>query len=231
MTVLQPYQYYLNGIVFGRDTQIPIQKLDMQPYNVNNQDFQVQRSDENRFGVDTLAPSPMVFTMSVMNNFELDSMAGYDSLEPGNLFAGNNSALSQLAAVWKNPPLRMTWGATVPLTTTVNASRLDGDGDSWLRVLVYGPAVHPIITYGSHTIELNSTIPPGVIVEISSYPWARRIVDSNGLNRRTELVGSTLYLDQIKFPAETNMDITWTCTGSSAATELYFLWRESYNII
>lgn len=300
MTVtLRPYQYYLNGVVFGRDTQIPIQKLDMQPYNVNNQDFQVQRSDENRFGVDTLAPSPLVFTMSVLNNFELESMSGLSNApQVGDLFAGNNQLLSELAAVWKNPPLRLTWGATVPLlfcdkysqlrriygrpgkfahaprhkageswidvqaefrrsdtyahsdneyyvghptdltkglppdgTTTVNASRLDGDGDSWLRVLIYGPATHPIITYGSHTLELSSVIPPGVVVEISSYPWARRIIDGNGLNRRTEMVGSTLYLDQIKFQAGTDMDIGWTCTGSDTSTQLYFLWREAFNVI
>lgn len=295
---LQPYQYQLGGVTFGRDTAIPVSKVDIQTYNVNNQDFQVQRSDENRFGVDTLSPSPMIFTMSVMQNFELEAMAGLSGLpSPDDLFAGNNRALNQLAAVWKNPPLRLSWGATTPLlfcdkngrisriygrpgkfahaprnkqgemwidvqaefrrsdtfahsdieyyvghptldvglppdgTTTVNASRLDGDGDSWLRILVYGPMTHAVITYGDNTIELASTLAPGVLGEISSYPWQRRYIDSLNINRRTELIGNTLYLDQIKFPAGTDMDISWTCTGGDTSTQLFFLWREAYNIV
>jgi hypothetical protein len=296
---LSPYQYQLGDIKFGRDTQIPIQKVDIQTYNVNNQDFQVQRSDENRFGVDTLAPSPIVFTMSVLNNYELDSMAGMSAAPfPDDLFANNNNLLSQLAAEWKNPSLRMTWGATVPLlfcdksgdvrriygrpgkfahaprnkagenwidvqaefrradtyahsdleylvghptdltrglppdgTTAVTASRLGGDGDSWLRFLIYGPMTHAVIQYGSYTLELASTIASATLLEVSSYPWARRVVDSLGVNHRTEVVGSTLYLDQIKFPADSSMNIHWTCTGGDTTTQLYMLWREAYNVI
>lgn len=296
---MDPYQYQLNGITFGRDTQIPVAKVDLQPYNVNNQDFQVQRSDENRFGVDTLAPSPIIFTMSVLNNYELESMSGMSTAPaPDDLFANNNYLLNELAAVWKNPSLRMTWGATVPLlccdktgqvrrvygrpgkfahaarskagnswidvqaefrradtyahsdieyfvghptdltkglppdgTTSVNASRLDGDGDSWLRILFYGPMTHPVVQYGDQTLELNSTIGPGVVLEISSYPWSRRVVDSNGINRRTQLIGDTLYLDQIKFPTVSDMNITWTCAGADTTTQLYFLWREAYNVV
>lgn len=296
---MQPYQYQLGGITFGRDTQIPVQKVDIQTYNVNNQDFQVQRSDENRFGVDTLAPAPIVFTMSVLNNYELESMSGMSSAPfPDDLFANNNSLLSQLAKVWKNPSLRLTWGATIPLlycdkessvrriygrpgkfahtprnkagenwidvqaefrradtyahsdleyfvghptditrglppdgTTTVTASRLGGDGDSWLRMLFYGPMTHAVVTYGDHILELASTITSPIILEVSSYPWARRVVDSLNVNHRSEVVGSTLYLDQIKFPAGTSMDISWTCTGGDTTTQLYVLWREAYNVL
>lgn len=296
---LQPYQYQLGSVVFGRDTQVPVQKVDIQTYNVNNQDFQVQRSDENRFGVDTLAPSPIVFTMSVLNNFELESASGLSSAPfPDDLFANNNNLLSQLAKEWKNPPLRLSWGATTPLlfcdknrnvrriygrpgkfahaprnkggemwidvqaefrradtyahsdieyyvghptnpllglpangTTTVNAARLDGDGDSWLRFLLYGPFTHATISYGDKTIELATTIASGTILEVSSYPWARRVVDSLGVNHRTKVIGDTLYLDQIKFPSESDMDITWTCTGGTSATQLFILWREAYNVI
>lgn len=295
---LQPYQYQLGDVVFGRDTQIPVQKVDIQTYNVNNQDFQVQRSDENRFGVDTLAPSPIVFTMSVMNNFELESMSGMSSTPfPDDLFANDNNLLTKLARQWKNPSLRMSWGATVPLlycgkdgetrrvygrpgkfahsprnksgeiwidvqaefrrsdtyahsdneyfvghptlasglppdgTTTVSAARLDGDGDSWLRFLFYGPMTHAVVTYGDKTLELASSIASGVVLEVSSYPWARRVVDSLNINHRTELIGETMYLDQIKFPAGAEMDISWTCTGGDSTTQMFMLWREAYNVI
>ncbi len=295
---LQPYQYQLGDVKFGRDTQIPVQKVDIQTYNVNNQDFQVQRSDENRFGVDTLAPAPIVFTMSVLNNYELESMSGMSTAPfPDDLFANNNSALTQLAKQWKNPSLRMSWGATVPLlfcgkdgetkriygrpgkfahgarnksgenwidvqaefrrsdtyahsdieyfvghptlasglppdgTTTVNAARLDGDADSWLRFLIYGPMTHATISYGDRTLELASTIASGVVLEVSSYPWIRRVVDSLNINHRTEVIGETQYLDQIKFPAGSDMDIHWTCTGGDASTQLFVLWREAYNVI
>src|SRR5258705_10911415 len=97
---LQPYQYQIGNSVFGRDTAIPVSKVEIQTYNINNQDFQVQRSDENRFGIDTLAPAPLVFTMSVLNNFELESMRGYaNEIFPlaENLFAGNHQELTNLA--------------------------------------------------------------------------------------------------------------------------------------
>jgi hypothetical protein len=295
---LSPYQYQIDDIVFGRGTQIPIQKVDIQTYNVNNQDFQVQRSDENRFGIDTLVPAPLVFTMSVLNNFQLDSMVGYSSDPfPTNLFASDNQYLNKLAASWKDIALRLTWGATKPIlfcdksgkvvrvygrpgkfthtprnkegelwidvqaefrradtfahsdiewyvghptnpalgmppnSAPVNAARQDGDGDSWLRILIYGPATNPVITYGDNVIETNSVIPAGVVAEISSYPWMRRYIDSNGLNRRTQIIGDTLYLDQIKFYADTDVDVSWTASGTTSASQIYFLWREAYNVI
>jgi hypothetical protein len=295
---LSPYQYQIDDIVFGRGTQIPIQKVDIQTYNVNNQDFQVQRSDENRFGIDTLVPAPLVFTMSVLNNFQLDSMVGYSSDPfPTNLFASDNQYLNKLAASWKDIVLRLTWGATKPIlfcdksgkvvrvygrpgkfthtprnkegelwidvqaefrradtfahsdiewyvghptnpalgmppnSAPVNAARQDGDGDSWLRILIYGPATNPVITYGDNVIETNSVIPAGVVAEISSYPWMRRYIDSNGLNRRTQIIGDTLYLDQIKFYADTDVDVSWTASGTTSASQIYFLWREAYNVI
>jgi hypothetical protein len=118
-----------------------------------------------------------------------------------------------------------------PNSAPVNAARQDGDGDSWLRILIYGPATNPVITYGDNVIETNSVIPAGVVAEISSYPWMRRYIDSNGLNRRTQIIGDTLYLDQIKFYADTDVDVSWTASGTTSASQIYFLWREAYNVI
>src|ERR1700756_1804797 len=105
---LQPYQYQLGNVVFGRDTFMPVAKADIQTYNVNNQDFQVQRSDENRFGIDTLVPGPVMFNISVMNNFTLDSMIDLGGVPPDSIIQGG-TLLPQLAAEWKAPPLRLTW--------------------------------------------------------------------------------------------------------------------------
>lgn len=90
---------------------------------------------------------------------------------------------------------------------------------------------HAVISYGDHTIELATTISAGVVLEVSSYPWARRVVDSLNINHRSEVIGETQYLDQIKFPAGTDMDISWTCTGGDSSTQLFMLWREAFNVI
>ena len=289
---LSPYQYQLGSVVFGRNTQIPISKVEPQPYQVNNQDFQVERTDENRFGIDTLAPGSLVFTMAVLENFVLESMADFSTVMPvfDDLFAARGSLLPQLAKEWKGNDVRPFWGATKPLlccdgfgvirriygrpgkfvyapryndntlwidvqaefrradTYAHNdtefyigpiapdapaepAARDDGDADSWVRVLIYGPATHPIITYGGNTIELNVTVNAGVILEVSSYPWQRRVVDTEGFNWRAQVIGATKYLDQIKFLAGDEIPISWTATGTTVDSHLYFMWREAYNVV
>jgi hypothetical protein len=297
---MQPYQYQLGGITFGRDTNIPVSKVDIQPYNVTNQDFQIDRTDENRFGIDTLVPAPIIFTMAVQENYILPQFRNVlpAGIDPDDLFAMRGTVLAQLAKTWKSKEVRSFWGAVVPLLyctregevlriygrpgkfqyiprtsdrtiwidvqaefrrgdtfahsnveyyvgepdspytgnmppgiAPVTAVRGPGDGDSWIRALIQGPATHPIINYGGNTIELDLTVNAGVTLEISSYPWARRVVDSNGINWRAKVIGDTKYLDQIVFPAETEMDISWSCTGSNSDTGLYWMWREAYNVI
>ena len=296
---LQPFQYQLGDIVFGRDTNVPISKIDVQSYNVNAQDFQIDRSDENRFGVDSLVPAPIVFTMAVLENyilpqFEADVPVGFD---PDDLFAMRGTVIGKMSRTWKAKEVRSSWGTVMPLycctgdheilriygrpgkfqyapryndrthwidvqaefrradtlahsdieyyvgdpvdsskgmapgAPPVTATRGLGDGDSWMRVLIQGPATHPVVTYGDSVIELDLTIPAGVLLEVSSYPWSRRVVDSTNINWRTKVIGDTKYLDQIYFPADSSMDVSWTCTGSDTDTEMFLLWRETYNVI
>lgn len=295
---MQPYQYQLNGITFGRNTNIPISKVDMQPYNVNVQDFQVPLADENRFGIDSLVPGNIVFTMAIIENYMLEQFANVSpTIEPDDLFAMRGTVLGKLARTWKAKEVRSFWGAVVPLLyctgdgeivriygrpgkfqyvprtndrtewidiqaefrrgdtfahsdieyyagdqddeargmapddAPVTIPRGGGDADSWVRVLIQGPAIHPVINYGDSVIEMDMTIPAGVLLEISSYPWSRRVVDSTGVNWRAKLIGDTKYLEEIVFPAETDMDVSWSCTGETADTQMYFLWREAYNVI
>lgn len=294
---LSPYQYQLGGVIFGRNTEIIIQKTDIQPYNVATQDTSVPRSDETRFGIDNLLPGNIVFSMSVMENAPMLSMEALTGQYVDDILDLGDTKLPLLAKTWKARTTRMTWGASMPLlccdrtgnvrriygrpgkfthasrysdntlwidvmaefrrmdtyahndieyyvahptidgiglppgASPVIAERGEGDADAWLRVLIEGPATHPVISYGGNAIELNSVIPAGVIVEVSSYPWQRRLVDSLGINRRTEMIGATKYLDQLQFAAGTDIAVSWEATGTTSDSGLFFLWREAYNVI
>jgi hypothetical protein len=297
---LDRFQYQLGDFVFGRNTNIPISKCDIQPYNVNNQDFQIPLTDENRFGIDTLVPGTIVFTMAVVENYVLPQYANQlpHDFNPDDLFAMRGTVVGGLANTWKAKSTRMFWGATVPLlhktfndevlriygrpgkfqyapryndntqwidiqaefrridtyahsdlefyapdpvnpanglapgAAPVTVERGDGDADSWVRVLINGPCTHPLITYGDNVIELDLTIDDGVALEVSSYPWARRVVDTNNINWRSQVIGATQYLSDIVFPVDSSLDISWTCTGTTNSnTQMYFLWREAYNIL
>lgn len=110
-------------------------------------------------------------------------------------------------------------------------TRLGGDAESWLRIVLTGPQVNPIIVVGDLQIQLQTTIAAGVAVEVNSYPWSRRIIDSNNVNGRTWLIGNTRYLDQIHIPPGTPLPMSWSATGTSGASECVVLWRDAYNIV
>jgi hypothetical protein len=89
--------------------------------------------------------------------------------------------------------------------------RENGDGpDSWLRLLLVGPLTNPVITIGGRQLRLNFTIEAGNIAEISSYPWARRAVDANGLNLSEFMIGKDQYLDKFVFPYAQPVPLKWT---------------------
>lgn len=88
-----------------------------------------------------------------------------------------------------------------------------GDCDSWIRILGYGPLSNPVITIGDQQIALNHTIGENEVFEISSYPWQRRAVDSNGLNIAAKLVGDTQYLDRLKIPSNHRTPVRWTASN------------------
>ena len=115
---LHPFQYQIGNTVFGFQTDIPVSQVDIQTYNVNAQDFQVVRTDETRFGIDTLVPGPIVFKMAVLDNYVLPNAAGLSSDEIevlDSIFANKGLLLPQLAKSWKANDTRSQWGATIPL--------------------------------------------------------------------------------------------------------------------
>jgi hypothetical protein len=260
-------QYKIGNILFGDNTNMPVSKVEIQPWNVNNQDFQVIHSDEVRFGIDNLVPAPIVFTMAVLNNWALENVPGGGSIPPGLIYQAR-SLLGQLANEWKATETRQTWGAMKKLLfvdtdgirrrvygrpgkfqhgpveqnewvdvqaefrradtlayddtekvieigynenpTYIHREVEQGDAPAWFRVLFYGPLTHPTVTIGKVQIELGIDILPDTIVEVSSYPWMRRIVDSNGINWRASLIGSSQYLDQLQIPPDEDIALRWT---------------------
>lgn len=111
---------------------------------------------------------------------------------------------------------------------TVTLTRDKGDLSCWFRCLITGPAVNPHIVIGDLDIELDWTLAGGEIVEISSYPWSRRVVNSSSLNLGAKLIGETQYLDKLRFPLGVAKNITWTAGGTTGSSGMLFCWRDSY---
>ena len=89
-------------------------------------------------------------------------------------------------------------------------TRTEGDCDSWFRIIAEGPMNHPIFTVGEEQIELDYNIQAGEIVEISSYPQQRRIVNNSRVNLIRKMIGKTNYLDRLVIPAGSPVHVRWT---------------------
>lgn len=109
----------------------------------------------------------------------------------------------------------------------------DGDSDAWFRLLLYGPITHPIITVGIFTIELDFDIAEDDVVEISSYPWSRRVINSERRNLSTRMIGNTEYLDVLKIPSNIDVPVRWTDAqyGTFVPDLGNYLWMEDISDI
>lgn len=117
-------------------------------------------------------------------------------------------------------------------TTTQTISRLDGGAPAWLRVFITGPIVNPKVKFGTgFTLEINTTLAAGKVLEISSYPWERRIVDSDAVNLSAALAGNSPYLSDVRIKPRTTVGVGLSGGGTTAATKAYVLWRETYHTI
>ena len=110
-------------------------------------------------------------------------------------------------------------------------TREGGDALSWFRVVFTGPMTNPLAMVGECEVRLQTTIAAGVRVEVNSYPWSRRVIDSEGFNRRTTLIGNTLYLDQLRIPPDDSLAMWWTATGTTEASRCAVLWRDALNTL
>ena len=108
--------------------------------------------------------------------------------------------------------------------------RGDGQANSWVNIFITGPIVDPAIYIGAQQISLPGvTLTSGQVLNISSYPWERRVVRSDGINLRPKLVEP--YLDQIYLKPGANTAINMVGSGTSGATNIVLLWREAYNTL
>lgn len=112
------------------------------------------------------------------------------------------------------------------MTSNSTITRTQGNTDTWFRVIINGPATNPSIQVGSATFQINTTLASGKTIEVSSYPWSRRIVNSDGVNLRSSLSGTSPYLDKMILP----MGIS-NARIISGATSAYVAWRDTWSEI
>lgn len=120
---------------------------------------------------------------------------------------------------------------------TINGTQ--GNAPSWFRVLMTGPINHPIFTFtntyqrGDITIDFNYNVAVGEVVEISSYPWQRRIVNAATppLNLARKLIGDSPYLDRMRFANNASMAVTMAGAGMTGATKAVVLWHDAYQVV
>lgn len=275
---LRPHQFAIGDLVFGKYTPYQVENIDIQSYNVNAMDFQVNRSDEVRMGIDTLQAGPIVFTLNVLLNKQHENVAALTGGRiPAGIKAEHDALLTRLQTEWKADDVRSSWGEMKPIyfcdgngktkriygrprkfqysarrqnsqiqkvqaefqradtlahdnvetyvelhknANPVYVGRAGGDAPCWMRILLYGPIEHPTITIGNEQIELDEAIAADTVVEISSYPWMRRAINSDNENLRAKLIGKTQYLDQMRLPVGAYVPMRWSDQANATWTSI-----------
>jgi hypothetical protein len=127
--------------------------------------------------------------------------------------------------------LSLTPGSAGIHTATIERSGL-GTAPTWLSFYITGPIVNPKIhLQGFPDVEVNLTIAAGKTLEINSYPWQRRVVDTDGINRRVNLVGTSPYLDELKIAPLSSVPVGFSGSGTTGATSMLVKWREAYSTL
>lgn len=103
-------QWQFGNIVAGRGTNIRIDSIDVKPYDINAQDYQVPRADEARFGNDQFKPTTIEFVFNVLHNRLLPSFRG---MIPN--FWHSMPTVADLAREWRFDEGRNVWGQMKPL--------------------------------------------------------------------------------------------------------------------
>lgn len=115
MGQLQPYQFQIGDVVFGRNTPYPVEDVKISSYNVNNQDFQVPRSNETRMGIDTEQAGPITFIMGVIDNAPAAYVPRGGTALPPDLVTKSSKLLTALQKEWKALDYARTYGAVTKL--------------------------------------------------------------------------------------------------------------------
>ena len=106
-----------------------------------------------------------------------------------------------------------------------------GDAPSWMTIYLQGPMNDAEIKIGNFEFQLDWDIPAGKILEINSYPWTRRCVDSDGISRRANLIGNTPYLDRLRFNYNEAISVQVLANGTNVNSKGVFAFRDGYQVI
>lgn len=121
---------------------------------------------------------------------------------------------------------------TVATLANAQADLIRGDGvaNSWVNIFIVGPIANPIVTIGTQQIKFPGVaVASGKVINISSYPWERRVINSDGLNLRSKLTEP--YLDQVYLYPGFNGKFGLSGTGTDGNTFATIAWREAYNTL
>lgn len=111
---------------------------------------------------------------------------------------------------------------------TSHIVRQGGGARTWVQILIAGPATNPKVVIGDWQVEIQSSIAVSQLIEVNSYPWQRRVIDSTGQYLSAKLIGDSAYMDEMRIPPNETTDFTFTCTGATGTTQCYVFWREAY---
>jgi hypothetical protein len=102
---LEAGQYQIDDIIFGSRTTVRVESFDIKSYDINTQDYQVSRSDNVRFGWDSLKPTTVEITFDIMKNFTLPPFGDGTTETWGAL-----DTLESFVTAWKSDDIRDQWG-------------------------------------------------------------------------------------------------------------------------
>jgi hypothetical protein len=109
--------------------------------------------------------------------------------------------------------------------------RTQGDCDSPVRILFYGPILNPTLHLGDIDIEMDYDVDAGQIMEVTSYSWlGRRCVATTpgGLvSVASRYIGP--YLDKVDVPPYYITPISFSAGGTNADTRIKVCWRDAYS--
>lgn len=116
--------------------------------------------------------------------------------------------------------------------TTQNIVRSGGAAPTWLQILITGPIDHPKIKIGSLAlVDVNYNLAAGKVLEINTYPWTRRVVDSDGFNVAPLMIGTSPYLDELLLMPNTTTGVGFSGANTTTATKMVVQWREAYHTL
>jgi hypothetical protein len=107
---LVPGQWQIGDIVMGRGTNILVETVNNNPYDIDAQDYQRARADEVSFGKDSWKPTTIEFTFEVLHNYLLP---GFEDTKPN--FWHSMPSIVDLKREWRADEVRKIWNQMKPI--------------------------------------------------------------------------------------------------------------------